>query len=164
MSRKNVPGSRAGGIFTGQGRSFVKKSRYNIQIREALMPTRLTIVLFSVLLIGLIACTSPGRVYSFVQREDGKVYIVDRTGERWDVTQAESLGFKPERFRYGLGRDAFTPLDDSRLGEYAGDVPKRMRVIGIADEETAQAYSVSALSRHEIANSRLGAKPIAVGY
>ncbi len=128
------------------------------------MSARLAIVLFSVPLIGLIACTGPGRVYSFVEREDGKVYIVDRTGERWDVAQAESLGFKPEKFRYGLGRDAFTPLDDSRLGEYAGDVSKEMRVIGIAGEDTAHAYSVLTLSRHEIANTHLGAKPIAVGY
>lgn len=32
-------------------------------------------------------------------RENGKTYIVDQRGERWDVTQAESLGFDPEGFQ-----------------------------------------------------------------
>ena len=56
-----------------------------------------------------------GTAHSFVLREKGETYIVDRTGERWNVTQAKSLGFRPERFQYGIGRNAFIPLDDSLL-------------------------------------------------
>ena len=35
---------------------------------------------------------------SAVIKQDKKIYIVDRTGERWEVTQAMSLGFDPEGF------------------------------------------------------------------
>ncbi len=100
---------------------------------------------------------------SFVVREEGKVYIVDQTGARWDVTQAESIGFKPERFQYGMGRNFFTPLDDSKLSDKP-DEKSKLRVIGITEGTDAKAYSVPKLSRHEIANSKIGEKPVAVGY
>ncbi len=100
---------------------------------------------------------------AFVEREEGKVYIVDQTGARWDVTQAESIGFKPERFQYGMGRNFFTPLDDSKLSDKP-DENSKLRVIGITEGTDAKAYSVPKLSRHEIANSKIGEKPVAVGY
>jgi hypothetical protein len=99
-----------------------------------------------------------------VVREDGKVYIVDRRGERWDVTQAESLGFKPEKFQYGLGRDAFTTLDDSMLTDETKGVNPNLRIIGISKRDEAKAYSVPRLSRHEVSNSLLGEDPVAVAY
>jgi hypothetical protein len=99
-----------------------------------------------------------------VIRENNRTYIVDRTGEQWEVTQAESVGFKPEGFQYGLGRDAFTPLDDSHLDDEADQVRPGLRVIGVAQGSQAQAYSISRLSVHEVANSQIGADPIAVGY
>lgn len=99
-----------------------------------------------------------------VVKEDGKVYIVDRTGERWDVTQAQSLGFDPGGFQYGVGRHAFTPLDDSRIRKGDDRTPDRTRVIGVKGGSFSRAYSVPTLSGHEIANSDLGEKPVAVGY
>lgn len=102
--------------------------------------------------------------FSHVRREGGKTYIVDRTGHRWDITQAESLGFKPERFQYGLGKNAFTPLDDTYLSRDSKDVPQDLRVIGVEDGTYAKAYSVPRLSYHEISNSTLGSEPVAVGY
>ncbi len=96
--------------------------------------------------------------------EGGKTFIVDRTGERWDITQARSLGFQPEHFEFGLGRNAFTPLDDSLLGKPPAAVPPDLRVIGVAEGSQARAYSIPRLSRHEIANSSIGDKPIAVAY
>ncbi len=101
---------------------------------------------------------------AFVVREKGKVYIVDQTGERWDVTQAESIGYKPEKFQYGMGRNFFTALDDSLLRDNADNGNSRLRVIGIAEGSDAKAYSVPKLSRHEVANSKIGGKPVAVGY
>lgn len=65
-----------------------------------------------------------------VIKEGEKTYIVDRTGEHWDVTQAISLGFSPDGFEHGLGRKAFVPLDDSFLTEDAIDVPGFTRVEG----------------------------------
>jgi hypothetical protein len=41
------------------------------------------------------------------------VYLVDRHGERWDITQAKSIGFEPGRFEFGIGRNAFRPLSDN---------------------------------------------------
>lgn len=121
-------------------------------------------LLLLIVLIGLIGCLQLDNAFSLVEREDGKAYIVDRNGYRWDVTQAESLGFKPENFQYGIGKNAFTPLDDSLLGDDTTLVPDNLRIIGIANGSHAQAYSVPKLTRHEIANSALGSKPVAVGY
>jgi len=99
-----------------------------------------------------------------VIREEGRTYIVDRRGERWDVTQAQILGFSPEGFQYGIGRHAFTPLTDSHVRKGGRELPGRLRVIGVAQGEERRAYSVPRLSRHEVANSALGGKEIAVAY
>ena len=121
------------------------------------------VLFFSIILIA--GCVKIDEAaFSNVRHEDGKTYIIDRTGDKWDVTQAVSLGFKPENFQYGIGKDTFTPLDDSSLTESNPDLPKNMRVIGIEEGEDAKAYSVGRLSRHEISNSTLGEKPVAVGY
>jgi hypothetical protein len=102
--------------------------------------------------------------FSFVAEEGQKTYIVDRMGERWDVTQAVSLGFKPEGFQYGIGRDAFDTLDHRHTSDDHRGVSPDLRVIGIVREGEAQAYSVRRLSYHEVANTRVGAEAIAVAY
>ena len=93
-----------------------------------------------------------------------KTYIVDMHGERWDVTQAMSIGFEPRRFRHGIGRNAFTPLDDSSLSQDTSDARMSQRVIGVSDGKDANAYSVSKLYHHETANSFLGDAPITAAY
>ncbi len=105
-----------------------------------------------------------GFTFSRAIEENGKSYIVDLHGERWDVTQARSIGFDPQVFRHGIGRNAFTPLDDSHLKDHGQAVSGRTRVIGISDGEEARAYSVPRLYRHEIANSHIGDQPIAAAY
>lgn len=102
--------------------------------------------------------------FSFVVNKKGKTYIVDKRGERWDVTQAVSIGFKPENFQYGLGRNAITPLGDNSLRNDSLKVPSNLRVIGITENSDAQAYSIPKLTRHEIANTTIGSKPIAAAY
>jgi hypothetical protein len=114
------------------------------------------------LVIGIFLFNYNG--FSSVLKEGEKTYIVDRTGEKWDITQAASIGFKPENFQYGIGRNAFMPLDKSFLTDNTAEVPSNLRIIGISDGSKSQAYSVRKLSRHEIANSMLGSKPVAVGY
>ena len=100
-----------------------------------------------------------------VIREDQSVYIIDRTGEKWDITQAVSLGFRPEGFQFGIGRHAIKPLDDRHIQVVASTAtPKDARVIGINQGSQAHAYSVSRLVRHEIANTTIDAKPIAAAY
>ncbi|MFC1515247.1 hypothetical protein ACFL7E_00655 [Thermodesulfobacteriota bacterium] len=107
---------------------------------------------------GTVSCAA------FVTRIEDKTYIVDVTGERWDVTQAESIGFKPGAFQYGIGKNAFTPLDDTHISDEPSSFNGNPRVIGVTDGAAARAYSVPKLRYHEIANTRLGEKPIAAGY
>lgn len=114
--------------------------------------------------LSVVFLTLSGFTFSRAIEENGKSYIVDLHGERWDVTQAKSIGFDPERFRHGIGRNAFTPLDDSHLKNPDQAISNRTRVIGISDGKEARAYSVPRLYRHEIANSHLGDQPIAAAY
>jgi hypothetical protein len=121
--------------------------------------------LIAILIVfGILWFFKSGIVSSYVTKEGGKTYIVDQRGEKWDVTQAESIGFKPEGFQFGIGRNAFTPLDDSSVTDDTGSVPKDLRVIGVKEGSEAKAYSVPRLKWHEVANSNLGSEPIAVGY
>ena len=116
------------------------------------------------MIMGVYLFLFPGEAETFVIREEGKSYIVDRTGARWDVTQAESIGFKPEGFQYGLGKDAFTPLDDREMDSDPDAVSPYLRVIGITAGEESRAYSVPRLRWHEVANSQIGDTPIAAAY
>lgn len=119
-----------------------------------------TIIINSCLILAIgIGLSQAARVI----HKDDRVYIQDQTGVQWDVTQAESLGFKPEKFQYGIGKYAFETLDDSRLRD-ASPSERNTRVIGIAEGDQAQAYSVPKLRYHEIANTHLGDEPLAVGY
>ena len=123
------------------------------------------ILLLNIFILTMaLAQISSGFTFSKVIQENGKSYIVDLHGERWDVTQAQSLGFDPRRFRHGIGRNAFTPLDDSQLKDKSPLVSSNTRVIGISDGKEARAYSVPRLYRHEVANSSIGDQAIAAAY
>ena len=117
-----------------------------------------------VILIIATAPSSLGFTFSRAIQEKGKSYVVDLHGERWDVTQAKSIGFDPERFRHGIGRNAFTPLDDSQLKDESPNFSNNTRIIGISDGKEARAYSVPRLYRHEVANSSIGDQAIAAAY
>jgi hypothetical protein len=96
--------------------------------------------------------------------DKSKTHITDRRGEGWDITQAVSIGFKPENFQFGLGRDAFKPLDDTNLKNDTSKTPSDLRIIGIAGDADSQAYSIPKLTGHEIANTTMGSEPIAAAY
>ncbi|RMG57158.1 MAG: DUF3179 domain-containing protein [Deltaproteobacteria bacterium] len=118
------------------------------------------IIVFGAILFLLFASLSSGRVV----RKEGKTFIVDGRGEAWDVTKAASIGFQPEKFQYGIGRNAFTPLDDSHLSANGDALSPWERIIGVDVGGESAAFSVSTLSGHEISNNILGGKAIAVGY
>jgi hypothetical protein len=113
---------------------------------------------------GLVVLTASVHADASVLREGERVFIVDRTGYRWDVTQASSIGFKPRFFQYGIGKYAFRPLDDTHMKGPDHRVTSNPRIIGVTDGTEEKAYSVRKLSRHEIANSRIGDTPIAAAY
>jgi hypothetical protein len=127
------------------------------------MSRKIRLLNIFIVIIALIPILS-GFTFSRAIEENGKSYIVDLHGERWDVTQAKSIGFDPERFRHGIGRNAFTPLDDSHLKDKSPNVSSNTRVIGISDGKEARAYSVPRLYRHEVANSSIGDQAIAAAY
>ncbi len=123
--------------------------------RKWLLPLAL---MFVILLLA--SCQSE------VISENQQTFIVDRTGERWDISQAVSLGFQAKHFEFGLGRNAFTPLDDEKLSDESNQgVRSSSRIIGIGSETgETKAYSVNRLGSHEIANSKIGEQPIAAAY
>jgi hypothetical protein len=101
---------------------------------------------------------------SSVIKEGGKIYIVDRTSERWDITQAVSIGYDPNQFEFGIGRDAFQTLDERHWVTKPGNTNPTMRVIGVAENGDVHAYSVGKLRHHETANTTLGSHAIVAGY
>ena len=114
--------------------------------------------------IFLITAAVQAGMAAQVLRNDGKVIIIDRTGYEWNVTQAVELGFKPDEFQFGIGKDAFDTLDDDDLGGNRNSLKERSRVIGVEIEGSAHAYSVTKLRYHEIANTTLAGRPIVAGY
>ncbi|MBW2369614.1 MAG: DUF3179 domain-containing protein [Deltaproteobacteria bacterium] len=116
-------------------------------------------------IIGAILILSGDKVAgAAVFMKDGNSFIVDRYGEKWDVTQAKSLGFEPKGFQYGIGRNAILPLDGKSLSGKTEKTSNRLRVIGVANDDEAHGYSVRKLVRHEIANTTLGSTKIAAAY
>jgi hypothetical protein len=92
------------------------------------------------------------------------IYLIDRTGERWDITQARSIGFDPKGFEFGIGRNAFRPLTDSDWQPDPNGRRPKMPVIGISAGDESHAYSIEKLRYHETANTMLGARAILVAY
>jgi hypothetical protein len=135
-------------MISGKFRALVSK------IPFVLLPLALVVLYFATHETGS----------SVVLKDAERIYIVDRTGERWDVTQAVSLGFDPRGFQFGLGKNAFTTLDDSLLTEDTTGVSSTMRVIGVSDGSTAKAYTIGRLLGHEVSNSTIGSDPVAVSY
>jgi len=99
-----------------------------------------------------------------VEKKGDKTYIVDRTGEKWDITQAVSIGFDPRKFEFGIGRNAFEPLDESDWQSDSDNSPSNLRIIGVARIRDAHAYSVNRLRYHETANTFLGDEAVVAGY
>jgi hypothetical protein len=95
---------------------------------------------------------------------NGRTFLVDQNGERWDITQARSIGFDPRHFEFGIGRNAFRPLGESDWLVDSWKDAFDFRVIGVADGRDAHAYSVQKLSRHETANTILASKAILAAY
>jgi hypothetical protein len=123
-----------------------------------------TKIIGTVALIALVGIVLAVQSPADVIRQDNRVFIVDRTGERWDVTQAASIGFDPHGFQFGIGRNAIRPLDESHLQDNPLVLDPGERFIGVENASEAHAYVIRKLTRHEIANTRIGDQPIAAAY
>ena len=113
-----------------------------------------------ILLISLF----PSLAASSALEKGGRTYIIDQHKEKWDITEAMTLGFKPRNFQYGIGKNAFQTLDDSSLTDDHFFVSSTERVIGFEDSKGGKAFSVEKLRNHEIANTWQDEKPVTVGY
>ena len=85
------------------------------------------------------------------------VFIRDRTGRVWDVTHARDVyDMNPHYFNYGLGVGAIPSVDSPTvLEETEPGYPSsnsQIKVFGIDHNGEQRAYSVSALTRHEVFN------------
>lgn len=106
---------------------------------------------------------SPVTQISPVAASEG-FFITDQKGEKWDVTQAVSLGFDPKGFQFGIGRNAIVPLGSKDLKASPESMGSSDRVIGISQGDEAHAYRVGRLNMHEVANTTLGDAAIAAVY
>ena len=119
-------------------------------------------ILYLMLLsVFMLTCTVS---FAEVIRKNGKTFIRDRKGENWDISQAVSIGFRPYYFEFGLGRNAFSPLDDRSLQSNTKRVPAKLRILGVKGKNESKAFSLKKLSHHEIANSSIDDVPIAAAY
>lgn len=104
-----------------------------------------------------------------VEDQDSRIFLVDRTGKKWDITHAVSrYGFDPARFEFGLGPYAITPFinpDFLSPGDpgYPPDDADFL-VMGTVLHSEARAYKISDMSWHEVANDRFGNSHVAVAY
>ena len=109
--------------------------------------------------------TKPGQ--SIV--EDDSVFIIDRTGKKWNITHAvKKYDMKPENFNYGLGPYAIKPINDPQMvspGENGyPDNSYNGKILGIEINGEARAYAIAPLTRHEVVNDLLQGQPIAPVY
>ncbi len=127
--------------------------------------------------MGIFACTVPTTQYG-PDLQGGEVltrpvHIIDRHGERFDITHAvERYGMHRRGFEFGIGKNTIRPLNQPRMltGEdrgypASGSVWNRgPDVIGAVIEGEARSYPVERLVRHEIVNVSVGATEAAVAY
>jgi hypothetical protein len=139
-------------FFAGQVKGLApacdEQKERRFYLRRLVMEIRRFALWIVFLVLTVIAGADRARAASVI-REGGKTYIVDQRGERWDITQAQTLGFDPKGFQYGIGRNAFTPLTDSYVRKGGNGLSRLTRVIGVTVGKERRAYSVPRLSRHE---------------
>ncbi len=127
--------------------------------------------IFLALTITIISCDalSPQEETAAVVREDDKIFIVDRTNKKWDVTHAvNEYGFRAESFQFGLGPNAIRPINNPQMispGEpgYPSS-SSTSQIIGTTLYNSTRAYPLNVLSSHEIVNETFAQRPVAVAY
>ena len=72
--------------------------------------------------------------------------------------------FNTALFTQIIGRNAFQPLDQGDLQSKTDSQSSDLRIIGVARDGDAHAYSVRKLRYHETANTFLGAAAITAAY
>ncbi len=109
-------------------------------------------------------------------QEDARIFIVDRTGKRWDVTHAKKrYDMEPSKFQFGLGPNAIRPILTPKMlspGDtgYPEDEADFLVLGTTLNDGTrplsdgTRSYSIIDLTRHEIADEKFGNLHVAVAY
>jgi hypothetical protein len=113
----------------------------------------LTLIIL-VSIVFLAACSNP----TGQKETEGNIAVVtDRTGREWDVTHARDVyGLNPDFYNFGLGTGAIASVDSPRVirpgeEEYPAE-DSQIPVFGVNHNGEQRAYSVGALTRHEVFN------------
>jgi hypothetical protein len=98
-----------------------------------------------------------------------KVVLLDQTGKEWDVSTAvHKYGFEVERFEFGLGPRAITPLIEPTMlspGDKGYPSPDgEFLVIGVSIKGDIRAYGKYDIIQNEVVDEYIGGTPVAVAY
>lgn len=98
-----------------------------------------------------------------------EIYIVDRTGKKWDITHAANkYGFNPGGFQFGLGPFAIAPIEEPEFfGPGDPGYPRddeTFLVIGTTINNDSRAYPIFVLKSHEIVDESFDTTYVAVAY
>jgi hypothetical protein len=123
------------------------------------------------MMISLVSCSSTTitEQEAEVVTEDNRIFIVDQTGKKWDVTEAvRTYRFVASQFEFGLGPNAIRPIIDPEMlspgdGGY-GPADKTDYVIGTTLEGESRAYPINVLNLHEVVDDAFGDVHVAVGW
>jgi len=129
-----------------------------------------TLLILTGIFLMLTACDNhQDEQQAEVIKEDGKIFIVDKTKKAWDITHAvHNYGFEAESFQYGLGPYAIQPiLNPQMLSAGESGYPssnETFLVIGTNLNGDTRAYPLSVLGRHEVTDEKFGNDYVAVAY
>ncbi len=128
------------------------------------------VILMGMLLLVWAGCTDAnGPGPQDVISDNGKIFIQDRTGKRWDVTHAEQVyGLKADKFQFGLGPGAIPPILNPEFvlpGQPGYPTPGgNFLIIGADINDIQRAYPISVLTRHEVVDEQFDSTYVAVAY
>ena len=106
---------------------------------------------------------------SRIEGDTGRIFIVDKTGKRWDVTYAKNeFGFEPDEFEIGSGPFSLRPILNPQMlsAEEEGYPAENATtlILGTRLNDMARAYSIGVMSAHEVANEVFGDAHVTVAY
>ena len=118
------------------------------------MITRSLVLIILLPIIFMAACSNNAEQK---ETEGNSVVIEDRTGREWDVTHARDVyGLNPDFYNYGLGVGVIVSVDNLRViqpGEEGySSSDSQIAVFGVNHNGEQRAYSIQALTRHEVFN------------
>jgi len=95
--------------------------------------------------------------------------LVDLNGRVWDISYAlEELGLDRDGFGHGIGVDAIPPIIDPAVAHPGDpDYPvdgSAFTLLGVSRNDSARAYRLATLVRHEVVNDSLGGVALAANY